>query len=235
MLLHNRLLGTRRSGEFVTLFLCHFDGTNGDPGPFLDEVPGITWTDDMDQGTATFTTTSKFGPTAMSVPPVISLTHTVMCGQFTHLNGKTWTVEGWVRLTAGANNTVVFFGVGNHAEDIAQATMYLRANLDLSVCDVVLSTFATGPIETSTAFVLTSGQYYHAAFSYDEPNGNYEVRFNGIREIISAQASIIGDDTDFMLTHTIDTAPVIFDEWRGVLGLPYTGTTYAVPTTAFTV
>lgn len=217
----------------ATLLLNHFNGSDGASIPD-DEIPGVTWAQVV--GNAEVDTAySQFGGSSVLFPGNWVQGKQIRSSSFGAVNSGNWTAEGWFR-NAGSGGVCQFT-----LEDASGTEVgYMRcaygtaSNVEVQLINAAYTDDAVYELHSAS---LDNTNFNHCAFVRNNAADTYEFFLNGLR-IFSvsnsdngyefARVRLIGDYDAFNVSGW-------WDEVRVTSEVKYSGSTYTVPTTEFTL
>lgn len=205
----------------ATIQLCHFDGSNG-ATTVSDEVPGATWDIASYDGALT-TSTYQFASASLSG----AFGAGGQCTGFTCLASGNWTLEGWFR-SGGSVDGMTLRGTTSGL--VERAWICLRPGTG-EVTWGVRDSAGTMVYAIAVSASISSGVWYHMALV--RSGTTYSLYLNGIR----VDSFVDATNTSSLQGLVIQAGGSgdMIDEVRTSDEARYTGSTYTVPTSEFTL
>ncbi len=217
------------SGTFITLItllLAHFNGTDG-ATTFTDEVGGVTWTT-TGGAPSIDTAQSVFGGSSLLFTYTIG-TEQVKATGIGSPHAGSWTIERFVRHGGESSWSEV---------SVVTATavlLYVGSSPD-SVSLLVYKDGGANIVNHQLVPTVATNTWYHVAAVRDVDAGTYALYFDGNRLGVTSTAENSKDWGDGIV---ITQNSALNDEWNEEVRVSkiarYSGTTYTVPTSPFTV
>ncbi|MCI0560709.1 MAG: LamG domain-containing protein [Nitrososphaera sp.] len=219
--------GGGAAGAVNTLSLIHFDGT--DEGTTLtDEVSGITWS----PGNASLEATGAvFGSALLEHNDV----NGVSASGWTFDSTGDWTLEFWCKNPGVLGKNSGIYRVELTNSDFGSDGMFWTLNSTTTPQYIVqLTNAATTLFYNDTTAITDDGQSaLHRAIVKE--GDNYTTYNNGTRIQTVATTEDIRNGTHLRLVWAGSAAKALIDELRFSKVARYSGASFTVPTSAFTV
>lgn len=210
-----------------TLLLNHFNGSDG-ATTFTDEIGGITWSRPGGLGELD-TAQAKFGASSLLIP-TSTLPAKVIGSGFSSPHAGNWTAEVFVRFAADAIIRIWLNDGSNHLQGqliLTQSTNEWSYSI-LDSSDNLIADDGGG-------VTINANTWYHVAFVCDSVAMTHALYFNGTRISRTINGTDIRSFDRMELEAAGSNVSHWFDEARLTNGAEYSGSTYIVPTTEFTL
>lgn len=208
-----------------TCLLCHFNGSDGATS-VSDEVPGVTWTLYTDPPAAQLDTSSvQFGSACLQLSNQADFS-----GVSNAPGSGDLTVEAW--FAPSSASIAQSFGLSNGV------TTFFALEVRYAGQDISWSIFDSGGTliySNAVGATLPAGAFRHIAFVRDNTANTYSLYFNGVRLDSFSSSTNMGNFTGGYIFGWSSVSPDRIDEFRISNEALYTGSTYTVPTSQFTL